>query len=62
MEKKEPIRYIVEREFLSKFTAEELLIRIIKSHLNKKAQNGSLVLEIHRKRLLFMVKRGIILL
>ena len=43
MEKKEPIRYIVEREFLSKFTAEELLIRIIKSHINKKAQNGSLV-------------------
>ena len=40
MEKKEPIQYTVEREFLSKFTVEELLIRIIKTHLKSKAQNG----------------------
>lgn len=40
MEKKEPIQYTVEREFLSKFTIEELLIRIIKFHLSNKAQNG----------------------
>ena len=40
MEKKEPIQYTVEREFLSKFTVEELLIRIIRTHLNSKAQNG----------------------
>ena len=33
MGKKEPIRYTVEREFLSKLSVEELLIRIIKSHL-----------------------------
>lgn len=40
MEKKEPIQYTVEREFLSKFSVEELLIRIIKSHLNKRVQKG----------------------
>ncbi|GAA6285974.1 hypothetical protein F190043G2_26450 [Blautia caecimuris] len=40
MEKKEPIQYTVEREFLSKFSVEELLIRIIKAHLNEKVQNG----------------------
>lgn len=39
MEKKESIQYTVERKFLSKFSVEELLIRIIKSHLNKKDQN-----------------------
>lgn len=40
MEEKEPIQYTVEREFLSKFSVEELLIRIIKSHLNKRVQKG----------------------
>ncbi|MEY8509022.1 hypothetical protein AALA78_12440 [Lachnospiraceae bacterium 42-17] len=40
MAKKEPIQYTVEREFLSKFTVEELLVRIIKSHLNNRNQNG----------------------
>ncbi len=33
MEKKEVIQYAVEREFLSKFSVEELIIRIIRSHL-----------------------------
>ena len=40
MEKKEPIQYTVEREFLAKITVEELLIRIVKSHLKVKVQNG----------------------
>lgn len=40
MEKKEPIQYTVEREFLSKISVEELLIRIVKSHLKETAQNG----------------------
>lgn len=43
MEKKELIPYTVEREFLSKFTVEELLIRIIRTHLNNKSQNGQSV-------------------
>lgn len=34
MQKKENIQYIVEREFLSKLSIEELLVRIIKSHMN----------------------------
>lgn len=34
MKKKENIQYIVEREYLSKLSIEELLIRIIKSHIN----------------------------
>ncbi|WP_461809993.1 hypothetical protein [Faecalimonas sp.] len=34
MDKKEEIKYTVEREFLSKFSKEELLVRIVKSHLN----------------------------
>ncbi|MDD3279137.1 MAG: hypothetical protein PHG16_09715 [Lachnospiraceae bacterium] len=40
MEKKEPIQYTVEREFLSKFSVEDLLIRIVKSHVKKGAENG----------------------
>ncbi|WP_461812662.1 hypothetical protein [Faecalimonas sp.] len=36
MNKKEEIKYTVEREFLSKFSKEELLIRIMKSHLDTK--------------------------
>lgn len=40
MRKKEPDHYTVEREFLSKFSAEELLIRIIKSHLDHNAKKG----------------------
>jgi len=43
MGKKEPIRYTVEREFLSKFSVEELLIRIIKSHLEIEERKGNLV-------------------
>lgn len=39
LEKKESVPYTVEREFLSKITAEELLVRIIKLHLNGKVQN-----------------------
>ena len=40
MAKKEPAQYIVEREFLGKFSVEELLVRIIKSHLKEKAYDG----------------------
>lgn len=39
MAKKEPEHYTVEREFLGKFTVEELIIRIIKSHLIKTTSN-----------------------
>lgn len=39
MDKKQSIQYTVEREFLAKLSAEELLIRIIKSHLHRKVQN-----------------------
>ena len=31
---------MVEREFLSKVTEEELLIRIIRAHLDKKKESG----------------------
>lgn len=41
MKKKEPVEYTVEREFLSKFSVEELLIRIIKSHLNQDIKKGN---------------------
>lgn len=34
LDKKEEIKYTVEREFLSKFSKEELLVRIVKSHLD----------------------------
>ncbi|MFR2640272.1 MAG: hypothetical protein ACLTAD_10550 [Coprococcus phoceensis] len=36
MAKKEPAQYIVEREFLGKFSVEELLVRIVKSHVKKR--------------------------
>ncbi len=42
MKKKEPNQYTVEREFLSKFSAEELLIRIIKSHLDQDVGKGNM--------------------
>lgn len=40
MEKKGAIQYTVEREFLAKFSVEELLIRIVKSHLKETVQKG----------------------
>jgi len=38
LEKKKQIEYTIEREFLSKFSVEELLIRIIKTHVNHQVQ------------------------
>lgn len=38
--KKEPAQYIVEREFLGKFSVEELLVRIVKSHVKKGLSRG----------------------
>ena len=38
--KKKPAQYIVEREFLCKFSVEELLIRIVKSHIKNAYQEG----------------------
>lgn len=38
MKEKEKTHYTVEREFLNKFSAQELLIRIIKSHLDKEGE------------------------
>ncbi len=43
MKKKETIHYTVEREFLSKISVEEMLIRIIKAHLIIKEKNSNLV-------------------
>lgn len=43
MGKKEPIQYTVEREFLSKFSIEELLVRIIKSHLNEMEKKDNII-------------------
>lgn len=40
MAKKEAISYTVEREFLAKFSVEELIIRIVKSHLKNAVQKG----------------------
>ena len=40
MAKKEPAQYIVEREFLGKFSVEELLVRIVKSHVKKGLSRG----------------------
>ena len=37
LKKKKPVQYTVEREYLAKFSAEELLIRIIRAHLNQDA-------------------------
>lgn len=42
MKRKEPVQYTVEREFLSKFSVEELLIRIIKAHLNQNVEKGNM--------------------
>ena len=39
MEKKELIQYTVEREFLSKISVEELLVRIIISHMKEVGKN-----------------------
>lgn len=33
MTKNETVQYTIEREFLSKFSVEELLLRIVKAHL-----------------------------
>uniref|UniRef100_UPI001A9BC411 hypothetical protein n=1 Tax=Oscillospiraceae TaxID=216572 RepID=UPI001A9BC411 len=38
--KKESAQYIVEREFLGKFSVEELLVRIVKSHVKKGLSRG----------------------
>ena len=35
LKEKEPVQYTVEREYLAKFSVEELLIRIVKAHLNQ---------------------------
>lgn len=40
LEKKKQIEYTIEREFLSKFSVEELLIRIIKTHVNHQVQQS----------------------
>ncbi len=40
MKEKEKTLYTVEREFLNKFSVQELLIRIIKSHLGEKGEKG----------------------
>lgn len=37
LEKKSKIKYTIEREFISKISVQELLIRIIKSHINKES-------------------------
>lgn len=33
-------QYIVEREFLGKFSAEELVIRIVKNHIKESEKKG----------------------
>ena len=35
MKEKKTVQYTVEREYLAKFSVEELLIRIVKAHLNQ---------------------------
>ena len=54
MAKKEPAQYIVEREFLCKFSVEELLIRIVKSHI-KNAYQEVKTFENHGKKPYFIV-------
>lgn len=54
MAKKEPAQYIVEREFLGKFSVEELLVRIVKSHVKKGLSRGK-TLENNGKKPYFMV-------
>jgi len=41
LQKESTIHYTIEREFLSKITVQELLIRIIKSHIKKESVKGS---------------------
>jgi hypothetical protein len=52
--KKKPAQYIVEREFLGKFSVEELLIRIVKSHIKNAYQEGK-TFENHGKKPYFIV-------
>lgn len=35
LKEKKTVQYTVEREYLAKFSVEELLIRIVKAHLNQ---------------------------
>lgn len=35
LKEKEPVQYTVKREYLAKFSVEELLVRIVKAHLNQ---------------------------
>lgn len=35
LKEKKPVQYTVEREYLEKVSVEELLIRIVKAHLNQ---------------------------
>lgn len=35
LKEKKPVKYTVKREYLAKFSIEELLIRIVKAHLNQ---------------------------
>lgn len=52
MTKKKPAQYIVEREFLCKFSVEELLIRIVKSHIKNAYQEGKPLKIMERSRTL----------
>lgn len=38
MKNEKAVQYTVEREFLSKFSIEELLVRIVKSHLKSQEE------------------------
>ncbi|MEY8390898.1 hypothetical protein AALA98_05915 [Lachnospiraceae bacterium 45-W7] len=42
MKEKKTIQYTVEREYLAKFSVEELIARIMKSHLNQNNAKGNL--------------------
>ena len=42
LKKREPVQYTVEREFLAKFSVEELVIRIIRAHRNPKSEKENL--------------------
>ena len=37
------VKYIIEREFLSEISIEELIIRMIRSHWNNKAQENEAI-------------------
>ena len=43
MKEKEPIQYTIEREYLAKFSTEELIVRIIKSHLPRSRGGSDLI-------------------